>query len=124
MIHHTAIVDLSAMVAVSASIGEFVIIRPLVRLSPGVTVKARATIGEGVHVGEDTFIGPHSCICVWDTDGSHKPGLIGKDVYIGTGAIILPGVKIGDHVTIAAGSVVTRHCLEPGIYMGSPCRKA
>jgi acetyltransferase-like isoleucine patch superfamily enzyme len=124
MIHHTAIVDLSAMVAVSASIGEFVIIRPLVRLSPGVTVKARATIGEGVHVGEDTFIGPHSCICVWDTDGSHKPGLIGKDVYIGTGAIILPGVKIGDHVTIAAGSVVTRHCLEPGIYMGSPCKKA
>ena len=124
MIHHTAIVDLSATIALSATIGEFAIIRPLVRLGHGVTVKARATIGEGVRVGDDTFIGPHSCICVWDTDSSHKPGVIGKDVYIGTGAILLPGVKIGDHVTIAAGSVVTRDCLEPGIYMGSPCRKA
>ncbi|MHC4316872.1 MAG: DapH/DapD/GlmU-related protein [Planctomycetota bacterium] len=124
MIHHTAIVDLTAKLDYSVKVGEFVIIRPNVVLNSGVVVKARATIGEGVHVGEDTFIGPHSCICVWDTDGSHKPGLIGKDVYIGTGAIILPGVKIGDHVTIAAGSVVTRHCLEPGIYMGSPCRKA
>ncbi len=60
---------------------------------------------------------------MWDTTGAHKPGRIGDRCYIGTGAILLPGVQIGDNVTIAAGSVVTRNCLEEGIYMGSPCRK-
>jgi acetyltransferase-like isoleucine patch superfamily enzyme len=57
-------------------------------------------------------------------NGNHKPVKIGWDVCIGAGVIVLPGVTIGDHIVIAAGSVVTRDCLEPGIYMGSPCKKA
>lgn len=51
-----------------------------------------------------------------------QPVTIGKNVWIGGGSIILPGVTIGDGTTIGAGSVVTRpipgHC----IAVGNPCR--
>ena len=44
--------------------------------------------------------------------GIHKPVTIGKEVWIGTGAIILPGVSIGDNSIVAAGAVVT-HDVKP-----------
>ena len=42
----------------------------------------------------------------------HKPVTIGKEVWVGAGAIILPGVSIGDNSIVAAGAVVT-HDVEP-----------
>ena len=48
---------------------------------------------------------------------------IGSDVWIGHGAIILQGVKIGDGAVIAAGSVVTKDVEEYAIYAGSPAKK-
>lgn len=50
------------------------------------------------------------------------PVTIGNNVWIGGGAIILPGVTIGDNVVIGAGSVVTRDIPDNVIAMGSPCR--
>lgn len=50
------------------------------------------------------------------------PVTIGNNVWIGGGAIILPGVTIGDNSTIGAGSVVT-HDIPPGVLAaGNPCR--
>lgn len=48
---------------------------------------------------------------------------IGNDVWIGYGAIILSGVKIGDGVIVAAGAVVTKDLGPYGIYAGNPARK-
>ncbi|HMJ05588.1 MAG TPA: acyltransferase [Chthoniobacterales bacterium] len=45
---------------------------------------------------------------------------IGEGVWIGSGAIILGGVTIASHCVIAAGSIVRRDCLTPGIYAGNP----
>lgn len=53
---------------------------------------------------------------------SRKPVIIGDDVWIGTRTIILPGVKIGDHAIIGAGSVVTRNVEEWTIVAGNPAR--
>jgi maltose O-acetyltransferase len=51
-----------------------------------------------------------------------KPVAIGADVWVGGGAIILPGVHIGDRVVIGAGSVVTRD-IPAGVFAaGNPCR--
>jgi maltose O-acetyltransferase len=47
---------------------------------------------------------------------------IGQDVWIGGGAIILPGVTIGDGATIGAGSVVTRHVKAGDQVAGNPAR--
>jgi len=51
-----------------------------------------------------------------------KPVEIGSDVWIGGGAIILPGVRIGDRAVIGAGSVVTRDLPADTFAAGNPCR--
>jgi maltose O-acetyltransferase len=51
-----------------------------------------------------------------------KPVTIGADVWVGGGAIILPGVTIGDRAVIGAGSVVTRDVPADVFAAGNPCR--
>jgi maltose O-acetyltransferase len=52
---------------------------------------------------------------------SRKPVEIGSDVWVGGGAIILPGVRIGARAVIGAGRVVTRNVPEGVFAAGSPC---
>ena len=49
---------------------------------------------------------------------------IGSNVWIGAGAIIVPGVSIGDNTVIGAGSVVTRDIPANVVAYGDPCRVA
>lgn len=51
-----------------------------------------------------------------------KPITIGNNVWIGGGAIIVPGVSIGENSVIGAGSVVTKSIPEKCIAAGNPCR--
>jgi len=51
-----------------------------------------------------------------------KPVDIGSDVWVGGGAIILPGVRIGSRAVIGAGSVVTRDVPDGVFAAGNPCR--
>ena len=51
-----------------------------------------------------------------------RPIEIGADVWVGGGAIILPGVHIGARAVIGAGSVVTRDVPEATFAAGNPCR--
>ena len=50
------------------------------------------------------------------------PVIIGNNVWIGGGTIILPGVTIGDNVVIGAGSVVTKNIPDNVIAVGNPCK--
>jgi maltose O-acetyltransferase len=51
-----------------------------------------------------------------------KPISIGDDVWVGGGAILCPGVSIGDRSIIGAGSVVTRDIPADVVAAGNPCR--
>ena len=51
-----------------------------------------------------------------------SPVHIGDDVWVGGGAIICPGVRVGSGSTIGAGSVVTRDIPERVLAVGNPCR--
>lgn len=51
-----------------------------------------------------------------------KPVTIGSDVWVGGGAIILPGVHIGSRTVIGAGSIVTRDVPDGVFAAGNPCR--
>ena len=53
---------------------------------------------------------------------STKPVVIGDDVWIGTNAVILPGVTIGRHVVVAAGAVVTKDVPDYTVVGGVPAK--
>lgn len=50
------------------------------------------------------------------------PVHIGRNCWIGAGAIILPGVTIGDNTVIGAGSVVTKDIPSDVVAVGNPCK--
>jgi maltose O-acetyltransferase len=51
-----------------------------------------------------------------------RPIEIGSDVWVGGGALILPGVRVGSRSVIGAGSVVTRDVPDGVFAAGNPCR--
>ena len=85
-----------------------------------------------VTIGDDCFIGPNVSIytACHSTDPEERntrqewalPVTIGHNVWIGGSVTILPGVTIGDNVTIGAGSVVTHDIPANSIAVGNPCR--
>jgi len=84
-----------------------------------------------VRIGDFTLIGPavqiYTPMHPLDAGARRsaefgKPVAIGSDVWIGGGAIILPGVQIGSRAVIGAGSVVTRDVPTAVFAAGNPCR--
>lgn len=85
-----------------------------------------------VVIGDNVFIGPnvgiytitHALQPMQRNEGIMRamPVRIGNNVWIGAGAVILPGVEIGDNAVIGAGSVVTRNVPASVLAVGNPCR--
>jgi acetyltransferase-like isoleucine patch superfamily enzyme len=82
---------------------------------------------ELVEIGDNTRIADH--VTVHDTDFHEveqgapvrvAPVRIGRNVWIGRNAVVLPGVTIGDHAVVAAGSIVTRDVPARTLVAGSP----
>ncbi|WP_346898786.1 sugar O-acetyltransferase [Clostridium sp. UBA7503] len=95
-------------------IGDNALIAPNVQIYTAFhPVNARERFGEPKEDGTFQF-------CKTQT----APVTIGNNVWIGGGAIIMPGVKIGDNVVIGAGSVVTKDIPSNKVAYGNPCRVA
>jgi maltose O-acetyltransferase len=85
-----------------------------------------------VSIGDGAQIGPAVQIYAADHPREAEPrraGLefgrpvhIGRNTWIGGGAIILPGIRIGDDAVVGAGSVVTRDVPAGATVMGNPAR--
>ena len=126
-----------------AEIGEGCYIEPPFRANWGghnvhfgshVYANFNLTVVDDTHicVGDHTMIGPNVTIAT----GGHPilpelrergmqynmPVRIGKNCWIGAGALIMPGVTIGDNSVIGAGSVVTRDIPANVVAVGNPCR--
>ncbi|GGD88552.1 sugar O-acetyltransferase [Paenibacillus nasutitermitis] len=85
-----------------------------------------------IYVGDHTMFGPNVTVA---TAGHpivpdlreivmqfNLPVHIGRNVWIGAGVIIVPGVKIGENTVIGAGSVVTKDVPANVVAVGNPCR--
>lgn len=88
----------------------------------------------GIDIGADVYLGPN----VYITDQNHtaadparpvghqaapeRPVVIGDGSWIGTNAVILPGVSIGPRAIIGAGAVVTGNVPEGAVAVGVPAR--
>ena len=84
----------------------------------------------GVSIGDDTLIGHNVVIATLNHDLAPSrradmipaPVVIGRNVWIGSNATILPGVHIGDDAVVAAASVVTKDVPAGAVVVGSPAR--
>ncbi|GGN87539.1 maltose O-acetyltransferase [Actinoplanes lobatus] len=123
-------------------IGDGVDIRPPLRVDYGSHIRIGArtfanyglialdvapiTIGEDVQIGTNVQlltpthpVDPQPRRDKWE---AAEPIVIGDNVWLGSGAIVLPGVTIGDNTVVGAGSVVTRDLPANVVAVGNPAR--
>jgi len=105
-----------------------------VHFGKGVYANFNLTLVDDTHiyVGDYTLIGPNVVIAT----GGHPidpalreqgyqynaPVTIGRNCWIGAGAVLVPGVTVGDNTVIGAGSVVTKDIPSGVVAVGNPCR--
>ena len=125
------------------TIGDGCMIGPFVDIQAGVIIGHRCRIQShsfvcsGTSLGDFVFIG-HGVMFTndawpraanWDHsakgagDWIEAAAAVGNWVSIGSSAVILPGVRIGDYATVGAGSVVTRDVDPYAVVVGNPARK-
>lgn len=85
-----------------------------------------------IYVGDNTMIGPNVTIAtaghpidpaLRDVQAQFNMEVhIGRNVWIGGGCVLLPGVSIGDNTVIGAGSIVTKVIPANVVAYGNPCR--
>lgn len=103
------------------TIGKFCSIAAMVRINPGNHPMWRASQSHFTYRASAYFEGAEDEAEFFDWRREH-PVTIGQDVWIGHGAIILPGRTVGDGAVIAAGAVVTKDVPAYSIVAGVPAR--
>lgn len=93
-----------------------------------VTIKNGVQLWDGLRVEDDVFIGPN---VTFTNDKFPRSKVypeafpsttVRKGASIGGGAVILPGLTIGEHSMVGAGAVVTRNVPPRAIVVGNPAR--
>jgi UDP-2-acetamido-3-amino-2,3-dideoxy-glucuronate N-acetyltransferase len=104
------------------SIGDNVKVQNGVYVYHGVTVEDGVFLGPGAILTNDKLpraINPDGSLKA-DADWEVSPTLIRRGASIGAGAVVLPGVTVGEFAMVGAGSVVTRDVPAHGLVYGNP----
>jgi UDP-2-acetamido-3-amino-2,3-dideoxy-glucuronate N-acetyltransferase len=136
MIHHPDLVNLyGCQVGDDTRIGAFVEIQKNATIGSLCKISSHTFICEGVEIGDEVFVG-HGVMFINDlypratadgglqTEADWKvvPTYVRKGASIGSGAVILGGVTIGERALIGAGAVVTRDVPADAVVAGVPAR--
>jgi len=117
-----------ARIGIGCNINAHCLIENDVVIGNYVTVKSGCYLWDGLQVGDGVFIGPNVTFTNDKYPRSKQyPEQFAKTILkngasIGGGAVILPGVTIGEKALVGAGSVVTRSVPDNAIVMGNPAR--
>jgi acetyltransferase-like isoleucine patch superfamily enzyme len=111
---------------------DYVVIGSFTELAPGNEIKHHTTIHsqcflEKCKIGECVFIGPgvkflDDMLPIDPNAENYQGAIVGNDVTIGGGSVILPHIKICSRALIGAGSVVTKDVPMGEIWAGNPAR--
>ena len=136
-IHHPDLVNLyGCTVGEETRIGAFVEIQKKAHIGARCKISSHTFICEGVTIEDDVFVG-HGVMFINDRyprattetgvlqtedDWNCQNTLVKKGASIGSGAVILCGVTIGERALIGAGAVVTRDVVANTVVAGLPAR--
>jgi UDP-2-acetamido-3-amino-2,3-dideoxy-glucuronate N-acetyltransferase len=116
-----------ALIGADVSIGCLAHVGRNVTLGDGTRIQGGAYVADGTQVGEGVFIGPNATIL----NDRYPPSRdstkweyvsIEERSVIGGGATILPGLRVGSHAVIAAGSVLTKNIPSGEVWAGNPAK--
>lgn len=114
LVHPTAYVAPSAVVGAGAVLCPFSLVGVDAVVGVNVSVNVYGSVGHDVVVGDHTVVSPYAALL-----GATS---VGRCALLGTHATVTPGIAIGSHSKVAAGSVVTRSS-EPGsLLIGNPAK--
>ena len=105
-------------------------------IGDGCVIGARSTITahEYIEIGEHVFFGQGVLVTdashgyqdperpIGEQFGAHQPVVIGAGSWVGHGAVVLPGTRIGRNVVVAAGAVVRGEVEDHAVVAGNPAR--
>ncbi|HEX4752873.1 MAG TPA: DapH/DapD/GlmU-related protein [Solirubrobacterales bacterium] len=117
-----------AKIGPGATIGSFSSVDPGVEVGARASVQTRCYLTGGTVVEEDVFIGPGVTLANDNTMDRHPPEAplsgpkLRRGCRVGAGAVVCPGVEIGEEAFIAAGAVVVADVPPRGVAMGVPAR--
>ena len=141
-----AVVYAGARIGAGAILGDHCQVRERATVGPGSVVGRGSSVDFGARVGarvriqtgvyvtaeaaveDDVFLGPGVQMTNDHTMGRHRAGeklrgpVIRRAARIGGGAILLPGVEVGEEAFVAAGALVTRDVAAREVVMGVPAR--
>lgn len=127
------------VIGTNSNIGDHAFLETGSVVGNNVTIKNQVCIWEGIAIADDVFVGPH----VTFTNDKHPRSprmekaiaryaarvnwlcqtVVGRGCSIGAGAVICPGIRLGEYSVIAAGAVVTRNVPAFALVAGNPARK-
>ena len=92
-----------------------------------VTIKSGVYLWDGLRIEDDVFIGPQATFTNDPFPRSRQPfegtiTVIRRGASIGAGAVLLPGITVGERAMIGAGSVVTKDVPSDVVVVGNPAR--
>ncbi|HZC54821.1 MAG TPA: chloramphenicol acetyltransferase [Xanthobacteraceae bacterium] len=104
-----------------AKIGKFCSIAAMTRINPGNHPMHRASQAHFTYRASSYFSGEADDADFFEWRRAHRV-VVGNDVWIGHGAVVLSGRTVGDGAVIAAGSIVTKNVAPYAIVAGNPAR--
>jgi UDP-3-O-[3-hydroxymyristoyl] glucosamine N-acyltransferase len=117
-----------AMVGDRSVLGRGSSVEFATRIGARVLIQSDVYVTAGMIVEDDVFVGPAVVTTNDDTMGRHPAGealrgpVLRRGCRIGGGAVLVPGVEIGEEAFVAAGAVVTRDVGAREVVMGVPAR--
>jgi len=117
-----------ARIGADCNICDGVFVENDVVLGDRVTVKAGVQLWDGVRLADDVFVGPNATFANDKFPRSRAyldaslETVVEKGASLGANCTVLPGVRVGRHAMVGAGSVVTSNVPPFAIVMGNPAR--
>lgn len=108
----------SAYIAPTAEIGQGVIICPFAFVGPFATVEDNVAVNVQAAIGHDSVL-QHSCV-ISPNAAVNGFARCGVASFVGAGAVIYPGVSLGDYSKLSAGSVLARSVGDGYLMHGNP----